>query len=128
MAAQIVISATDPRPIYQQVADGIRQLIARGDLVEGTPLPPVRQIAADLDVNLNTVAAAYRELRKDGLIKVKHGSGSIVVSHNTKEKSPEDLLPALRVALTNLVLAGLPPEKIARLVQRELSVVSKGAK
>jgi hypothetical protein len=50
------------------------------------------------------------------------------VSHNTKEKSPEDLLPALRVALTNLVLAGLPPEKIARLVQRELSVVSKGAK
>src|ERR1700729_2120212 len=72
----LTIATDDPRPIYQQVADGIKELIARGKLEQGAPLPPVRQLAADLGVNLNTIAIAYRELQKDGLIVIKHGSGS----------------------------------------------------
>jgi GntR family transcriptional regulator len=68
----LTIHTADWRPIYQQVADGIKELIAQGKLTEGTSLPPVRQIAADLGVNLDTIAAAYRELQKEGLI-VLHG-------------------------------------------------------
>ena len=59
----LTIKTDDPRPIYQQVADGIKELIARGKLAEGASLPPVRQLAADLGVNLNTFATAYRELQ-----------------------------------------------------------------
>jgi GntR family transcriptional regulator len=63
----ITIDESDRRPVYRQVADEIKGLIARGELREGMALPPVRQVADDLGVNLNTIAAAYRELQKEGL-------------------------------------------------------------
>lgn len=124
----LTIDTTDPRSIYQQVADGIKELIARGKLAEGTPLPPVRQLAADLGVNLNTIATAYRELQKDGLIVIKHGSGSVVASRKITERSQDELLRPLRTALTELVLAGLPSSKILSLVARELTMVGREGK
>jgi len=122
----LTINTNDPRPIYQQVADGIKELIARGKLAEGASLPPVRQLAADLGVNLNTIATAYRELQKDGLIIIKHGTGSTVASRKITERSQDELLRPLRVALTDLVLAGLSSSKILSLVARELSIAPKG--
>ena len=123
----LTIDTTDPRSIYQQVADGIKDLIARGELVEGTSLPPVRQLAADLGVNLNTIAIAYRELQKDGLIAIKHGSGSVVTSRTSTERSQDELLRPLRTALTELVLAGLSSSKILSMVAQELSLWEKKA-
>ena len=124
----LTINTNDPRPIYQQVADGIKELIARGKLPQGAPLPPVRQLAADLGVNLNTIAIAYRELQKDGLIVIKHGSGSVVASSTTTERSPDDLRRPLRTALTELVLAGLSSTKILSMVIREQRTVGRGNK
>ena len=124
----LAIDTNDPRPIYQQVTDGIKELIARGKLPEGASLPPVRQLAADLGVNLNTIATAYRELQTDGLIVIKHGSGSVVASHTTTERTPDQLLRPLRTALTELVLAGLSSAKILGMVIRELRVVGRGGK
>jgi GntR family transcriptional regulator len=124
----LTIDTTDPRPIYQQVADGIKELIARGKLAEGTSLPPVRQLAADLGVNLNTIASAYRELQKDGLLAIKHGSGSVVASRTITERSQDELLRPLRTALTQMVLAGLPEGKILKFVISELHMVGKGNK
>lgn len=124
----LTINADDPRPIYQQVADGIKELIAGGKLEEGAALPPVRQLAADLGVNLNTIATAYRELQKEGLITVKHGSGSVVASLTSTERNQDELLRPLRTALTQMVLAGLPESKILRLVISELHLVGKGNK
>lgn len=122
------IDTSDPRPIYQQVADGIKELIARGKLEEGASLPPVRQLAADLGVNLNTIATAYRQLQKDGLLVIKHGSGSVVASRTITERSQDELLRPLRAALTELVLAGLSSRKILSLVARELNMVGKESK
>jgi GntR family transcriptional regulator len=116
----LTIDTDDPRPIYSQVADGIKELIARGKLAEGTPLPPVRQVAADLGVNLNTIAAAYRVLQDDGLIIIKHGSGAVVASRTTTERRPDELMRQLRAALTELVLAGFSTRKILGIVAREL--------
>jgi GntR family transcriptional regulator len=124
----LTIDTNDPRPIYQQVADGIKELIARGKLAEGASLPPVRQLAADLGVNLNTIATAYHELQKDGLIVVKHGSGSVVASLTSTERSHDELVRPLRTALTELVLAGLSSSKILSMVVRELSTVGKESK
>jgi len=124
----LTINTDDPRPIYQQVADGIKELIAGGKLEQGAALPPVRQLAADLGVNLNTIATAYRELQKEGLITVKHGSGSVVASLTSTESSPDELLRPLRTALTQMVLAGLPDSQILKLVASELQTVGKGNK
>ncbi len=123
----LTIDTRDSRPIYQQVVDGIKEVIARGDLKEGANLPPVRQLAADLGVNLNTIATAYRELQKDGLIVVKHGSGSVVASRTASERDEGELLRPLRTALTQLVLAGFPSNKILDIVVRELRLVTKGS-
>lgn len=121
------IRLDDARPLYQQVADGIRGLIARGELAAGSALPPVRQVAADLGVNLNTIATAYRELQKDGLIVVKHGSGSIVAKRRPTAKSHGELVTPLRTALIELVLAGWSRQRILDAVRSELQM-AKGEK
>lgn len=124
----ITIEADDRRPIYEQVADGVRALIARGELREGMTLPPVRQLAADLGVNLNTIATAYRELQQEGLINVRHGSGAVVASRRAMERREDELRTRLRTALTQLVLAGLPRTEIMSMVTEELRGLMKGAK
>jgi GntR family transcriptional regulator len=124
----ITIDEADARPIYAQVAEEIKALIARGELAEGAHLPPVRQLAADLGVNLNTVATAYRELQGEGLLSIRHGAGAVVASRTARDKSEEELRKPLRAALTGLVLAGLPRVEIMNLVQSELRALLKGAK
>lgn len=116
----ITIDETDRRPIYRQVADEIKALIARGSLSEGMALPPVRQVADDLGVNLNTIAAAYRELQKEGLLKVRHGAGATVLSRRLAQPSDSDLRRALRASLAHLALAGLPRTEIVEIVNEEL--------
>ena len=114
----ITIDELDRRPIYRQVADEIKGLIARGALSEGMALPPVRQVADDLGVNLNTIAAAYRELQKEGLLKVRHGSGAVVSSRRAAQQNDLDLRKSLRASLAHLVLAGLPRSDPVRTLLR----------
>ena len=116
----ITIDETDRRPIYRQVADEIKALIARGSLSEGMALPPVRQVADDLGVNLNTIAAAYRELQKEGLLKVRHGAGATVLSRRLTQLSDNDLRKTLRASLAHMALAGLPRTEITEIVNEEL--------
>jgi GntR family transcriptional regulator len=123
----IVVDENDRRPIYQQVVDEIKNLIARGELREGAALPPVRQVAADLGVNLNTIATAYRELQREGLINVRHGSGAIVTRSSAQQgKTDEELRKPLRAALTQMVLAGLARSEIMSVVGEELRGLLKG--
>jgi len=74
----IAIDETDPRPIYQQIVDEVRRALVLGSLGEEDPLPSVRQLAADLRVNPNTVQQAYRELEREGLVYVRRGLGTYV--------------------------------------------------
>jgi GntR family transcriptional regulator len=127
MAAFLTIDPDDRRPIYQQVADGIKGLIARGELKDGMNLPPVRQLASDLGVNLNTIAVAYRQLQDEGLLSIRHGSGATLTASTISAPSDEELRRPLRVALTQLVIAGLPRTKIMSLVSDELQHLLKGA-
>lgn len=124
----IVVDENDRRPIYQQVVDEIKALIARGELREGAGLPPVRQVAADLGVNLNTIAAAYRELQREGLINIRHGAGAVVAARTASGKTDDELRKPLRAALTQMALAGLPRAQIMSIVADELRGLLKGAK
>ncbi len=72
-------------PIYIQIMDQIRELVAQGELKQGDQLPTVRQLATDLRVNFNTVARAYRLLDEAGLISTQHGRGTYI----WEQPSPE---------------------------------------
>jgi GntR family transcriptional regulator len=122
----ITIDETDRRPFYRQVVDEIKALIARGELREGSSLPPVRQVASDLGVNLNTIAFAYRTLQAEGLIKVRHGAGAIVTSRVLGEQASERLRSQLRTALTHMILGGLKRSEIKALVEEELNELLSG--
>ncbi len=124
----LTVDFNDRRPLYQQVADGVRELIAGGALREGMTLPPVRQVAGDLGVNLNTIAFAYRQLEAEGLVEVRHGSRAVVKARHSQARPESDLRKALRASLTPLLVAGLGEREILRIVKQELAAVQeKGA-
>jgi GntR family transcriptional regulator len=121
----LMVDADDPRPLYRQVADGIKSLIARGDLRQGMALPSVRQVAADLGVNLNTIAIAYRELQDEGYVSIRHGAGAVVTPGPARGGADGDLRKALRTCLTDFVLAGLSDREIVAVVKQELESLRK---
>jgi GntR family transcriptional regulator len=65
-------------PIYIQITERIRAMVASGKLQPGDQLPTVRQMATDLRVNFNTVARAYRLLDETGLISTQQGRGTYI--------------------------------------------------
>ena len=121
----ITIDEDDRRPVYRQVADEIKALIASRELRDGAALPPVRQVAADLGVNLNTIAAAYRALQKEGLLVVRHGAGAVVVSGGAGAKKDSDIRKPLRSALAHMVLSGLSRAEILAAVDEEIRQLHK---
>ena len=74
----IQINRKSKVPVYLQVVDQVKHLIAAGRLQPGEQLPTIRQLSVDLGVALNTVAHAYKELNKDGVISTRQGRGTLV--------------------------------------------------
>ena len=116
----LTVDANDKRPLYQQIIDGVKTLIARGDLREGATLPSVRQVAGDLGVNLNTIAVAYRRLQDEGFVTIRHGASAVVSSRRARAVEEEALRQPLRTALTQLILAGRSDKEITAAIQQEL--------
>ena len=74
----IHISTKDGVPIYLQVVNQIKYLVAAGRLTAGEELPPIRVLAEQLLVNPNTVARAYRELETEGIVEKRRTAGTYV--------------------------------------------------
>ncbi len=74
----IRISLSDGVPIYQQIVTQVRYLVAAGQLEPGVELPPIRSLAQRIQVNPNTVARAYRELEREGVVEKRSTKGTFV--------------------------------------------------
>src|ERR1700681_3711113 len=72
------IDPADPRPIWRQIEEGVRHLVATGMLRATSPLPSVRDLARDLQVNPATVSKAYQHLTEAGVLAVRRGDGTYV--------------------------------------------------
>jgi GntR family transcriptional regulator len=83
------INPADPAPIWRQIEDGVRRLIALGALQPGSAVPSVRDLAKDLRVNPNTVARAYQRLAEAGVLSVKRGEGTFVADQPSQPKKAE---------------------------------------
>jgi len=75
------VFTVDPRsgvPLYLQLIEQVKRAVALGTLASGEQLPTVKSLALDLTINPNTVARAYRDLERDGIIETSPGRGSFV--------------------------------------------------
>jgi GntR family transcriptional regulator len=72
------IDPKDPAPIWSQIEEGVRRLVASGALAPGAAIPSVRDLARELNVNPATVAKAYQRLTEAGVLEVRRGDGTYV--------------------------------------------------
>jgi GntR family transcriptional regulator len=80
---QIRISPNDGVPIYLQIVNQVKYLVAAGRLATGDEIPPIRVLASQLLVNPNTVARAYLELERAGVVSKRHGSGTYISANGS---------------------------------------------
>lgn len=83
------INPSDAAPIWRQIEEGMRRMIALGTLAPGDAVPSVRDLARDLRVNPNTVARAYQRLTDAGVFAVRRGEGTFVSAAPAQLKKAE---------------------------------------
>jgi len=122
----IKIDFRSGQPIYVQITDQIRQLVASGKLKEGDQLPTVRQLATELRVNFNTVARAYRLLDEAGLISTQQGRGTYiwetpgeVTLQKLRQHSLENLTKRY---LVDAASQGVSPDEVTASIERYLQI------
>lgn len=111
-------------PIYIQIMNQIKHKIATGDLVPGDQLPTVRQLAADLRVNFNTIARAYRMLDEAGIISTQHGRGTFILAppseEFTRRMRQEDLARLTRRYLNDVHDLGFTPDEVQKIFEEKI--------
>lgn len=109
------INYKDPRPIYEQVRDSLRQLILTGAIAPGEKLPSVRELAGQLAINPNTIQRAYRELEYLGFINTVPGKGAFAAEDDLAARQrKKELLEALRVSILEIKSLGASEEELLR--------------
>ncbi len=123
------ISNVDGVPIYQQIVNQVRHLIAAGRLQPNEELLPIRLLAEQLTVNPNTVARAYLELERAGIVTKRHGSGTYVsenapaLNHREKLKELQQRVDPLLVAAAHL---DVDLEDVLELVRERYRLIHSG--
>lgn len=109
----------DTRPIYSQITDGFREQLLSGVLQPGDKLPSVRELAATLTINPNTIQRAYRELEAQGWIATVPGKGCFVSGiPSDADRERQELLNTFDRTAAALLALGIPREELAaRLTQ-----------
>lgn len=114
----IEIDSRSPVPTYEQIVLQIRAQIASGSLRLGDPLPPIRQLAQDLEVNPATVAKAYQILEKDGIILTAGRKGTFVhadAKPNLKEAIQKEAKDQIEALVEYWQARGLPSRDLKEL-------------
>ena len=110
---QIRIDNASSRPVYRQIIDQIKRDIAMGRLIKDEKLPTVRQLAAQLAINPNTIAKAYRQLESEGIIVTRPGAGAFIANLDS------NLSRAVRKRLLSDELERIAVEAFHMQIERE---------
>lgn len=114
----IILSNTDPDPIYEQIAKQMRQQIVAGILKEGELLPSIRILAKELHISVITTKRAYDELERDGYIETVAAKGSYV-ARQSHEQLKEQYLKKIEDHMRSIDLLA----KFVGLSEQELGMM-----
>jgi GntR family transcriptional regulator len=103
-------------PLFEQLAASVRFDASRGGLRSGDRLPPAREVAASLDINVHTVLRAYQVLRDEGLVDLRRGRGAVVTDRVTRYSELGDAIPRLVASAREL---GLGSHALTAMIRQE---------
>jgi GntR family transcriptional regulator len=119
------VQPTSPVPIYEQIVTQVTYAVAAGDLKPGDALPwGVRDLAFQLTVNPNTVARAFQELERRGIITSQRGKRMAVTAEALslcRDQRQDLVRDRIRAALREALSSGLPAAEVRRIVDEELA-------
>jgi GntR family transcriptional regulator len=126
------VDPSDSAPIWSQIEEGLRRLVASGALAAGAPVPSVRDLARELSINPATVAKAYQRLAEAGVLTVRRGEGTYVadappaMGRGERAKTLQEA--ASRYASVGMTIGAEAPEAVKELESawKHLSGSSRG--
>jgi len=121
---QIHVSYSNPIPLYRQIADQIREKVLSGELLPGTALPSIRQLAEDARTSVITTKRAYSELEAEGIIVTKAGLGSFVAhldAGRMKEIRMRDIGDRLFELVSQARASGVTDDEFLQLAKEAIS-------
>ena len=124
MAAVFTVDPRSGVPLYLQLIEQVKRAVALGTLAAGEQLPTVKSLAIDLTINPNTVARAYRDLEREGVIETSPGRGSFVRSGSDGEarRAIEDVAEsAIADAVREVKALGLDRSRATEIVARQIA-------
>ena len=110
----LTLDLSSDQPLFLQIADAVKRSLVHGELAAGDALPPGRELAAVLDVSLETVQRAYRQLADDGLVTSRVGRGTRIVEPVDLDRLGVDSL--VRELVERARRMGLARERLLQLV------------
>jgi len=122
-SVNIIISTGSDTPIYRQITDQVRRAVATGRLGVADQLPSVRALAEDLVVNPNTVARAYTDLAREGLIEARPGRGAFIIRKRkvfTREEGWRRLEPLLESLIGEAMAMDFTREELREAFEKKL--------
>ena len=120
----IVVNTGSSVPIYKQITEQVRQAVATGKLTVGDQLPSVRALAEKVVLNPNTVARAYGDLAREGLIETRPGRGVFIIRKRkvfTREEGRRRLEPLINTLISEAMAMDFAPEDLQDTFERKLS-------
>ena len=123
MAAAFHINPGSNTPIYQQIIDQVRRAVTTGRLAVGDPLPSVRALAEELVVNANTVARAYAELTREGLLESRAGRGVFITPKRkvfSRAEGRRRLEPLLQALVGEAMTLDFTPDELSAAFEEQL--------
>jgi DNA-binding transcriptional regulator YhcF (GntR family) len=121
------IDPNSPVPPYEQIRGQVTSMIASGVLKEGQRLPAIRQLASDLDLAGGTVARAYRELERGGLIVTRGRHGTFVDGTRARTAAPDrrrQLAEAAGAFAVQAAQLGADPREALEVAQQALQALA----
>ncbi len=119
------------QPIYEQIVEQYKYLLIRGFLKKGDAIPSVRKLALELSITPGTVAKAYGELERQGMIETIRGKGTFIAGIPDSKPDEGAILKVkeqMRKQCMELIYLGLGKEEVMKMMEEIFDSIAKGDK